>query len=297
MSYGVLPNFFIIGAAKSGTTSLAFYLMQHPLVYIPREKEPHFFDSVEMFTAGYGKYSRRFYSDVLSEPMIGDATPSYLAKYDVVLPRLRDYPRSSSLKFVVLLRDPVERAWSHYLHNRRNFYEQLTFEEALREEPARLEADPEAWFDYFNAGLYGQQLDAWLQQYSREQFLILDFDEFRQNADACVRSVFRFLGVQDQDVALDLSVKNAKLLPRFPVLMRITATPFPYRRQIRRLIPYYWRRRMLLYLRRKALGSESKARVPPQELPRSTREYLRAKYVDDIERLEDLLHRSYQHWK
>jgi len=103
------PNLFILGAAKSGTTSLYHYLSKHPDVYFPRNKEPQFYCNEDHFSRGQDYYLRTFFSGAEKYPVRGDATPHYLY-YEKVADRLKALPNANQLRFVVILREPVARA-------------------------------------------------------------------------------------------------------------------------------------------------------------------------------------------
>ena len=130
-----MPNFLIIGAMKSGTTALYYYLEQHPQVYMSPVKEPNFFCSEENsdgdFATRLGAYQDLF-RDVSGEKAIGEASHCYLYEPEAAA-RIQEY--ITDAKLIAVLRDPVDRAYSHFLHMVRNGSEPLTdFALALREE-------------------------------------------------------------------------------------------------------------------------------------------------------------------
>ena len=157
-----LPNFMCLGAAKSGTTTLFDVLRQHPDVYIPAFKEPHFFDIPENYNNGIEWYEKNYFSKA-DKRIIADFTPSYF--FEKETPKRIFKGIGSEIKFVVLLRNPVDRAYSHYLHSVRDDYENLSFKESLKQENARLDrheknGDYLSYLrnSYFHQGLYGDML-------------------------------------------------------------------------------------------------------------------------------------------
>lgn len=201
-----LPSALIIGAQRSGSTSLFNYLAQHPDVRTPLGKEIHYFDL--HYARGVRWYRGRFpFAHRLRPPALTlDASPYYLAH---PLAAERAHRLLPEVKLVALLRNPVERAFSHYQHEVRDGRESLSFAEALDREAARLEgeeerlrADPRYYsynhhrFSYTRRGLYLEQLRRWTEWYPRAQLLVLQSEWlFREPAEASA-AVYDFLGMR-----------------------------------------------------------------------------------------------------
>jgi hypothetical protein len=219
----ILPEFVIIGAQKCGTSTLYALLTQHPDVLPALEKEVHFFDS--NYHKGLGWYRAHFASSAYCavrqrasgrRVITGEASPYYLV-YPFAPARLRSVLPQA--KLIVLLRNPVDRAYSHYQHQVARGRETLTFEEALRAEPQRLEGELEkiladetytsfahVHYSYRLRGLYADQLDAWLKVFPREQILVLAAEALFADTRAAVRQALAFLDLPD--TRLDLSEKR-----------------------------------------------------------------------------------------
>lgn len=198
-----LPDFLIIGAQKAGTTSLSTYLFQHPDINPPRTKEIHYFDSPE-FGLGPAWY-RAHFPRVGMAGITGEASPYYLCHPHV--PR-RVHELTPGVRLIVLLRDPVERALSHYHHQVRHGREPLSFAEAIEAEPSRLAGEYERmmsdesyysesfWgFSYVTRGLYAQQLKRWTPYFPIDSMLILDSHEFFSSPRAAHLKTLEFLGL------------------------------------------------------------------------------------------------------
>lgn len=203
----LLPDFIIIGGRCCGTTSLYAYLTAHPHVVAAATKEVHFFD--DHWADGPGWYRAHFplrwerllATLVRREPYVtGEASPFYLYHPEVPA-RLRSLCPAARL--LVLLRNPVDRAFSHYQQSRRAGVEPLSFEEALEAEPARLR---EAAFDgagsgamkdysYAARGQYAEQLARWLPRFPREQLLVTQSEALFAAPEGQMRRVFEFLGL------------------------------------------------------------------------------------------------------
>jgi hypothetical protein len=202
-----LPSALVIGAQRSGTTSIFNYLVQHPDVLPPLGKEIHYFDF--HYSRGVRYYRGRFpYSHRLREGTITlDATPYYLVHPLVPQRAAQLLP---DVKLIALLRNPIERAYSHYQHEVRDGREPLSFVEAIDREAERLAGEEErlrnepgyySWnhhrYSYTHRGLYIEQLRRWLQHFPRSQLLVLQSEfMYRQPAEATAR-VHRFLGLKD----------------------------------------------------------------------------------------------------
>ena len=180
-----LPNFLIIGAMKSGTTALYYYLAQHPQVYMSPVKEPNFFCSEgqasrEDTVARLETYQGLF-KDVSDEKVIGEASHCYLYEPEAAV-RIQQYLPDA--KFVAVLRDPVDRAYSHFLHMVRNGTEPLTdFAQALREEEvgAHRERSPQ---DYIGRGLYYDQLKRYFDTFGQDQVRVYLYEDLSEGAQA-----------------------------------------------------------------------------------------------------------------
>lgn len=200
-----LPSFLIIGARRAGTTSLYDYLTQHPRVARAKRKELHFFD--REYHRGIGWYRSQFpwWLRFRRNVITGEATPYYLFHPEVPARVRATLPDA---RFIVLLRNPVDRAFSHYQTARRREYETLSFEDAIDAEPGRLEGEAEKLKDpkqesfahsnlsYVSRGIYADQLAAWRSCFGPERFLIVKSEEMYAEPAETVRQTFGFLGLE-----------------------------------------------------------------------------------------------------
>ena len=207
-----LPNFMCLGAAKSGTTTLFDVLRQHPDVYIPAFKEPHFFDIPENYNNGIEWYERNYFRKA-DKRIIADFTPSYF--FEKETPKRIFKGIGSEIKFVVLLRNPVDRAYSHYLHSVRDDHENLSFEESLKQENERLEryeqnGDYLSYLrnSYFHQGLYGDMLARYLEYFTLDNFLFIHFEnEFIIDRKKVIDKVLIFIGLET-GINLNLDLRS-----------------------------------------------------------------------------------------
>lgn len=191
-----LVNFVVVGVQKAGTTALFDYLQDDPAYGLPDIKEVHFFDdeTIDWSAPDYGPYHARF---DWSDPTLirGEATPIYIY-WPRSLERLAAY--NPAAKIVLMLRDPVERAWSHWRMETSRGVETQPFSWCIRQGRARL-FDAQPWgvhreFSYVERGFYGEQIERLLELFPREQVLFLTADELRAEPSATLARVNAFLG-------------------------------------------------------------------------------------------------------
>ncbi|HET7207519.1 MAG TPA: sulfotransferase domain-containing protein [Terriglobales bacterium] len=207
-----LPDFLIVGAQKAGTTSLADYLTAHPDVIPPKWKEVHFFDldyhrGLEWYRSHFPVYGRPRLKSFLRHHrlMTGDATPYYI--FHPLVPE-RAFQALPHAKIIVMLRDPVDRAYSHYNHEVRHGHEFLSFEKATEAEESRLKGVAERFsadrfytsfehqhFSYVSRGIYQAQIERWLHFYPAEQLLVISSEEFFRNPAEQYKRVLKFLSL------------------------------------------------------------------------------------------------------
>jgi hypothetical protein len=226
MMAGRLPDFLIIGAMRSGTTTLARLLQAHPEVFVPPVKEIHYFD--QNFDKPVDWY-RQWFRDADGARAAGEASATYMAEPQAPARMAGVVPEA---RLVAILRDPVDRAYSHYWHERKLGREQLGFREALEAEPKRTATDevlPRLRFAYLERSRYLPQLQAVCEHYPRESLHVLILEEFERDPKAQFLSVCRFLGVDQSFVPAEVGrVFNRYAEPRSARLMQ-AAGRIPWR--------------------------------------------------------------------
>src|SRR6267143_3221455 len=175
-------NFILAGAQKSGTTALHYFLEKHPNVTMGERQEMHFFDNDAMFVsqADYAQLHKH-YPLLTPSTIAGDCTPSYMY-HELAAERIWKY--NPKIKLVILLRNPVDRAFAHWNMQRFRGREPLDFFDAVREEQTRIAGAPalEARrFAYVDRGFYAQQLQRLFKFFAREQVKAVKFEEFKEN--------------------------------------------------------------------------------------------------------------------
>jgi hypothetical protein len=196
----MLPNFLIIGAARSGTSSLYAYLLQHPDVYLPKNKrpEPHFFFKDSEYARGIDHYESRYFADWNGETAVGEASTSYIFGPETPARVARYLP---DVRLLAILRNPLERAYSNYCHTVKSGLETLDFAQAIARESERTaalrgtdlaEIEPYA---YLARGLYFEQLQRWYRFFHPAQLHVVIFDDFVADTRAALTEILSFLQV------------------------------------------------------------------------------------------------------
>ena len=199
------PNFIIAGFPKCGTTSLFHYLKQHPDIFMPNQKELHFFTQPQIFKLNKGPKDKvvkqshiksekeylELFKSVKDEVAVGDASPSYI-NYPENFGMIKQYLNDP--KVIVIVRDPIDRAYSNYLHLKRELRETMDFFSALKNEDNRREESySDFWYYRFNSTYYKKILMA---KKTFSNVLVLTSEEFKKNPEITLKKVYSFLGVK-----------------------------------------------------------------------------------------------------
>ena len=201
-------NLFCIGCPKSGTTTLFKILCQHSQIHTPKFKEPFFFNNSN-YQNGIDWYANTYYDDIKNEKWVLDFTPSYLYS-DEALFRINEYSKGKDLKFIVMLRNPVERAYSHYLHTLRDGLEDLDFNDAIQAESERLlnyenNLLSQLKYSYIYQSLYHKHLSKYFESFGRNNFFVINYDS--QLLD---KSEFKLM-ISDLQNFLEIKIENLNI--------------------------------------------------------------------------------------
>jgi Sulfotransferase family len=283
-----LPTFFIIGAPKAGTTSLYHYVDQHPQIYMSPAKEPHFFidpDNVPSYMAHHvtrlEDYEKLFDS---TANVRGEASPSYAEH-----PRHRGAPERikeliPTAKFIYIVRDPIDRTISHYMHHVAVDGERRSLNDALGDL-----SDPES--PYICPSLYASQLDRYLKFFPKENILVVDQVDLLEDRLATLREIFRFLSVDETFHSPHFEEKLGESVERRVYPKRYMHFTRRARRSLLRQLPRGMRR----YLRR----TFERAVWPPLETPSlddDLRRRLQERYAGEVTRLRSMTGKSFSSW-
>jgi hypothetical protein len=279
------PNFFIVGAQKAGTTSLYSYLGQHPRVYMSPVKEPSYFapeQCRENFIFSWEAYLRLF-GDVADETAIGEATATYLWSQTAARNIAARLPQA---RIIINLRNPVDRAFSQYLHmltageTRKSFREQVNASLCCRNREFGL-----LW-PFLELGKYHEQVNRYFGEFPRSQIHISYYEDLVRAPAQLLADLFTFLGV-DPSFVPDISRRHNE--PRIPKLAGATflLKKWGVWRYLRKLAPQPLSPRLKSLL----MHSRGSLKIEPAD-----RAFLTDYYRDDVERLSVLLNRDLSAW-
>ena len=291
-----LPNFFIIGAPKAGTTSLFNILETHPQVFGSNVKETGYFSKDDRYNKGLLWYQEAFFQDSQGFSVRMEATPTYLTWSEKTAKRIHDDYPVPNVKFAVIFRDPVQRAYSHYWHRVRLGQEPLSFEEAIRAESGRIADNYDELYrtgngkyGYFRAGCYASRLKPFLEQFDKERFFfMLQEDLSPANFEKSIAKLQQFLGLE---ISTNLAVQksNQATLPRKNWAVNV-----------------YWtlKRTFLSRIYRKSLGGDLRQSIhtllfPPSAYPPLDEKFakiLRQSFAEETKELAQLIQRDLSAW-
>ena len=300
-----LPNFFILGAEKSGTTSLFYYLSQHPDIFFPAIKEPGFFSYVEhkprMFLYQEVDWSivvdnldgyRKLYEPASHGQLKGDASTVYLYDYKTVIEQIKKHygVNVSDLKFIAILRNPILRAWSKYTMAVRDGIEKLPPLEAFHPDTIqkRMKAGAPFPYDYLGYGMYCAQLEAYRDAFG--QFEVILLDDLSRNPSGVLEQLARYLGLSpfSFDVGKRFNASGEAKNPLYRYVGRLIYQDFRFKSVLKRFLPYSVRLRI-----RTGAGS---VLFRPVLIPDDVYTFLVGIYQNEIRELGDFLQRDLSVW-
>lgn len=286
------PNFFIVGAAKSGTTSLWQYLREHPDIFMSQNKEPGYFCHSQGIK-NYEKYLKLF-SEATTETALGEASHAYLTSQESAAWIHAIYP---DIKIIVILRNPVDRAYSLYNWMTREGYEPiLPFEKAVDAEESRIadtqfkktHSGPLQNYLYFHSGLYSAQLKRYFNIFPEQQMHVILYDELKENPVATAQKVYEFLGV-DTSFTPSTGIHNKGQIPASVTAQYLIRKYLTYLKKLH--VPSAVKIRQSVLNINVRLGKNLR-----HELDVSTRNNLTALYRDDILATSRLIERDLSSW-
>ena len=285
-----LPNYMFIGAAKSATTTFFDILKKHEDIFVPKFKEPHFFNIDENYLKGLDWYKKTYFTDINNESIIIDFTPTYLY-YKLCAERIFD-SLGPNVKFVIILRNPVDRAYSHYNHSKRDGHEVSSFEDAIKLENERIEKFrdkndflSELRCSYISQGLYFEMISAYLKYFDLNNFFIINFEsEVVQNLDQTLLKLSKFLKLDLSNLDYEIhSNKSGK--PKYKLLQNIITNNNLFRKILKMIVPQ--KQRQIIRNKIKNFNKEDFVYL---QLSEEKRRQLFEKYFrKDIMKLENLI--------
>lgn len=279
----VWPNFFIVGAPRTGTHSLYAYLKQHPQVFMSPRKEPQYFSRgsipddhpiIQPVRNDNDYFS--LFKDVKNEIAIGEASVSYLS--DPLAPKLI-HEKVPNARIIIILRDPAERAYSHYLALVKKNRTSLTFYEEIKNDMKKLE-NGENENGILHLGFYYDSIKRYYCFFNKKNVQVLLSEEFEKNVKETVINVLKFLSI-DKDFQFDIT-KQAIYRP-------------PTRKKIKSILT----NKIIVDTGKKLISSSKIRKIFFQKIVRPTKErpkmiqkerlLLRKIYFEDVNKTKQLL--------
>lgn len=287
----MLPDFIIVGAPKAGTTSLYHYLSEHPQVFMSDPKEVNFFSRDEIEAQGlyYDSFRAKnrseyenLFAKVTDEKAVGEGSVSYLfypqtpAKIKGTIP---------DVKIIILLRDPVERGFSHYLMDYRMGLVDLPFEQIIHKTVKHKNLDL-YYQQYVELGFYYEQVKRYLDLFGKEQVKIYLQEDLRSNTEGVILDLYDFLGIDKSFMPNVEREHNAFSMPKNRLIHKLYASN-AMRSMVSALFPDAFKETV------KNLFFERKQKP---KLDAKTKEYLKGLYKNDVQKLERLIGRNLPFW-
>jgi hypothetical protein len=294
--HAFLPNFFIIGAAKAGTTTLYNTLNQHPQVYFPFQKEPSFFCDDEYYNKGVDWYINTFYATSSLKNARGDATPRYLYWGQKVVPRIKFLYGNHLPCIIVIFRDPVALVHSYYWQSVRDGKESLSLREALALEETRvaqnypsLQHRGRTTHLYSRIGNYASQLQPYIQTFPRKNFLFLLTEDLK-DYPKLISKLENFLGLEHAE-SIKPVFSNPAQLPRSRGIHQWLVQTSRLKDFAKKFLPLSLRHRLKI----SAINLNLKPmNIPPLDPEVASR--LRKHYANDVQKLEGIIQRDLSAW-
>jgi sulfotransferase family protein len=222
-------TFVCVGAQKAGTSSLDNILRKHPYIYLPRVKETKFFQGIadSEYYKGEDWYWKTYFPRKNEGKILGEVDPEYL--YFEEVPK-RLYKHNNDLKIIIILRNPVKRAFSHYLMSLNRGYENHSFVDAISLEQNRIKHSEfnKNHFSYVSRGFYFNQINRYIELFGKDNIIVLDFDSFLNNQAECINKIINFISIKLNKMHLKHNIhSNVSHSPKYKRI-----NEFVYRKNI-----------------------------------------------------------------
>jgi hypothetical protein len=297
------PHFLFVGTAKAGTTSLHNYLIQHPQIEIPVKETFFFMKDIYQNQHLEYPYQRATEDLILNEHdflklypqkenvVYGEIGTGYLYYHEEAIPLIKKH-LGSEVRIVIILRNPVDRAYSSYMHFVKDAFEELSFKESMDEEEKRRKQGYDFMWLHKDLGLYANQVKAYLEAF--EHVKVMTMESFLANRDRELKRLLDFIGVRT-DVNISAQKKHNKSgEPRSKILQKALVHEHGLKKIVRPIFRALYSKEKRAAIR-KRVKNMNIAGYPP--MPESVRAELADFYKPDIARLEKILGRELLEWR
>ncbi len=294
------PQFIVAGTARAGTTSLNSYLIQHPEIFLPVVKEPCFFTFAgEKIDFRNGKFAfavtdiddySKLFRKAMPSQITGDISTPYLYLYEKTIRNIKKLHNDpDGIKIIIILRNPVDRAYSQYLWRVRDGREELTFEEAISAEAERMKQNYSFDYFYVDRGNYYNQVKAYIENFKFVKIIL--FDDLKQDTKATLSNICEFLGVDNEFEFVKRTEQNSSFLPKSVLLNRLLTMESKTKFKFLSHIP----QSVKTTIKEQFMKLNSRKEKNP-DLDPATRNKLKAFYMDDMMKLQKLIARDLSAW-
>lgn len=292
------PNFLVVGAAKAGTTALYYYLKQHPEIGFPNLKEPKYFSSqaltfphngigdksVDKYAIKeWGEYVELF-KDLKTKKFIGEASPDYLYYHQYTAPLIKK--KLGDIPIIIMLRNPIKRAFSAYSYLKRDNRENLSFIDALRAEKHRIQNNWDFIWHYKKGSEYSAQISSFKSIFSSVHIII--FEDFICDPLVETNKILNFLGVSELTSLKNLKHNVSGIPNNFfakNILRRDKYSSTILREIIKNVFP------------RSLLEKLSTLSMNKFEISEEEYSYLKGQLISDIKKTEKVLGQKIRKWE
>ncbi|GGC84820.1 sulfotransferase [Thalassobacillus devorans] len=298
-----VPNLFMVGAAKSATTSIYNYLKKHPEIFFSDPKEPRYLSykheqfphngpNGEYYDSTFIKTKEdymKLFKEAANEKVIGEASIQYLYFPDIALDIKELYPDA---KIIICLRNPIDRSYSSYMHNVRSGYENLSFYDALQKEEERINQNYPFLWHYKEVGLYYKQVKKYLEVLGKDNVKIVLYEDINNNTQEVLQDICEFLGVnadyefQDAGQVYNRSGKSSNPVINYLIKQNLLKKIMKHPR-----VPKFIRNTSYTMYHQLLTKFLKKEKMHEKE-----RAYLKEYYKRDVLLLGDLIKRDTAHW-
>ncbi len=288
-----LPNFLLVGTAKAATTSLYNYLKQHPDIFFCLPKEPLFFVfgdkkniNKEINSVNTWEDYQKLFFRAGSFKAVGEASTLYLYKYRQSIKNILKYlPTKENTKIIISLRQPAERAFSHFAMRQRNGLEKMSFMEAIKQERER--RNEKYYFGYVDMGFYYKQVKAFLDNFLNVKIVL--FEDIVNSPVKTVQDIYQFLGVDVSFVPVTHRAYNISGKPKSKFINHLLFGDYKTKKFLEKIFPTGLRKELVRIIAKHNL---TKITLSQQE-----RNYLNNIYTEDIDKLAKLINRDLSKWR
>jgi len=286
------PNTFIVGAPRCGTSAMFTNIIEHQNVCGCKIKEPYFFNRKDKMinNVSLDSYANLF-DHYNGEKVCIEASPCYL--YYKNTPNFIKKTLGDQLKFIMVLRDPTERAFSHYLLNKSLFknLQDTDFNESLRIENQRIKKNDIYLFHYKAIGMYYKQVKRYFDIFGKENCLVILFHNFQNDKVKTYQNIFSFLNIDQNFIPshINSSINISSSQPLDNIYGKIIYNNFNFKHKLKSILPNVIKNKIKKYLIKKSTSIET--------MPNDVHLFLKGYFEEDIDKLSNLIDEDLTVWK